>query len=105
MRGFFWAGPLALSVWLFRILRNRQCQLSGCEHFALMTAFCHFGHGIFRSGQPKVHLSRFRESGVLGMTAELCRAVPMVLSRCDDAHAQLRSRWEGNATARKWLLP
>jgi hypothetical protein len=42
---------------------------------------------------------------VLGMTAELCRAVPMVQSRCDDAHAQLRSRCEGNATARKWLPP
>jgi hypothetical protein len=51
-----------------------------------MTALCQLGHDSFRSGQPEVHLSRFRESGVLGMTAELCRAVPMVLSRYDDAH-------------------
>ena len=70
-----------------------------------MTAFCHFGHGIFCSGQPEVHLSRFRESGVLGMTAELCCAVPMVLSRCNDAHAQLPSCREGNATAQKRLQP
>ena len=86
MRGFFLGGPLALSVWLFRILRNRQCQLPGSNHFALMTALCHFGHGSFRSGQPEVHLSRFSKSGLLSMAAEKCRAIPMVLSRCDDAH-------------------
>jgi hypothetical protein len=45
---------LALSVWLFRILRNRQYQLPGRNHFALMTAFCHFGHGSFRFDQPQV---------------------------------------------------
>jgi hypothetical protein len=49
---------------------------------------------FFRSGQPEVHLSRFRESSVLGMTAELCRAVPVGLSSCDDAHTRLQSRCE-----------
>ena len=55
-----------------------------------MASLNQLGHGIFRSGQPEVHLSRFRESGVLGMTAELCRAVPMVLSRCDGAHYKVQ---------------
>ena len=76
----------ALSVRLFRILRNWQCRLPACDHFALMTAFCQFSHGSFRFGQPEVHLSRFSKSSVLGMAAELCRAIPVVLSRCDDAH-------------------
>ena len=79
----------ALSVRLFRILRNWQCPLFNCDHFVVMASLYQLGHGIFRSGQPEVHLSRFRESGVLGMTAELCRTVPMVLSRCDDAHCKV----------------
>jgi hypothetical protein len=51
-----------------------------------MASLCQVGHGSFRPGQPEVHLSRFSESSVLGMTAEKRRAVPMVLSRCDDVH-------------------
>ena len=54
-----------------------------------MASLCQFGHGIFRSGKPEVHLSRFRESSVLGMTAEKRSAVPMVLNRCDDAHCKV----------------
>jgi hypothetical protein len=34
-------------------LRNWQCQLPGRDHFTLMTAFCRFGHGSFRSGQRR----------------------------------------------------
>ena len=76
----------ALSVRLFRVLWSWQGQLASCHWFALMASLLQLGHGIFRSGQPEVHLSRFGESGALGMTAEKSRAVRMVLSRCDGAH-------------------